>query len=93
MKIRPVGTELFHADGQNDMTELIITFRNFANAPKQQRQTCVLGVHVLLIVTTPHRKTHMNTVTTITFYHSGRNTSGFACQTAATPKPVAAFLR
>jgi hypothetical protein len=34
MKIRPVGAELFHADGQTDMTKLILTFRNFVNAPK-----------------------------------------------------------
>jgi Fe-S-cluster formation regulator IscX/YfhJ len=46
MKIRPVGAELFHADGQThrqaegrtvrqtDMKKLIVTFRNFANAPK-----------------------------------------------------------
>jgi len=38
MKICPVGGELFHADGltdkQTDMTKLIVTFRNFANAPK-----------------------------------------------------------
>jgi len=31
--IRPVGTELFHADGQRDMTKLIAAFHNFANAP------------------------------------------------------------
>jgi len=38
MKIRPVGTELFHADGQTDrqtdMTKLIVAFHNFANPPK-----------------------------------------------------------
>ena len=34
VNIRPVGTELFHADGQTDMTKLIVTFRNFANAYK-----------------------------------------------------------
>ena len=41
-KIRPVGTELFHVDwlkdgrtdGQTDMAKLIISFRNFAKAPK-----------------------------------------------------------
>ena len=33
MKIRQLGAELFHADGQTDMTILIITFPNFANAP------------------------------------------------------------
>jgi len=34
MKIRPVGAELFHANRRTDMTKLIVTFRNFANAPK-----------------------------------------------------------
>jgi hypothetical protein len=33
LKIRPVGAELFHADWQMDMN-LIVAFRNFANAPK-----------------------------------------------------------
>ena len=34
IKIRPVGAELFLADGQTDMTKLIVAFHNFANAPK-----------------------------------------------------------
>ena len=36
MTIRPVGAEMPHADGrtERDMTNLILTFRNFANAPK-----------------------------------------------------------
>jgi hypothetical protein len=34
MNIRPVGAELFYADGQTDITELIAAFRTFANAPK-----------------------------------------------------------
>jgi hypothetical protein len=29
-----VGPPLFHADGQTDMTKLIVAFRNFVNAPK-----------------------------------------------------------
>jgi hypothetical protein len=33
MKIRPVGSELFHADGRTDTMKLIVFFRNFANAP------------------------------------------------------------
>jgi hypothetical protein len=52
MKIRPVGAELFHADGRTDgqterrtegqadrrtdMTKLTVALRNFANAPKNQ---------------------------------------------------------
>jgi len=35
MKIRPVGDELFHADGQTGMTKLTVAFLNFANAPKK----------------------------------------------------------
>jgi len=35
MKIRPVGAELFHADGQTDESKLILAFRNFANSPTQ----------------------------------------------------------
>jgi hypothetical protein len=38
VKIRILGAELFHANrqknGRTDMSRLIITFRNFANAPK-----------------------------------------------------------
>ena len=34
MEIRAVGTELFHDDGQKDVTKLIFAFRNFAYAPK-----------------------------------------------------------
>jgi hypothetical protein len=34
MKMSPVGADLLHVDGQEDMTKLIFAFRNFANKPK-----------------------------------------------------------
>jgi len=34
MKIRLVGAELCHVDGQTDMTKPIVALRSFANAPK-----------------------------------------------------------
>jgi len=34
MKIRPVGAELFHADGHTHMMKLMITFLSFVNMPK-----------------------------------------------------------
>ena len=34
MKVRSVGTELFSADGQTDITKLIVAFHNSGNAPK-----------------------------------------------------------
>jgi len=33
MKIRPVGSELFHAGGWMDMTKVTVAFCNFTNAP------------------------------------------------------------
>jgi len=38
MKIHPEGAELFHADGQTDMTNLIVAFHSFANALKCDSQ-------------------------------------------------------
>jgi hypothetical protein len=35
LKIRPMGVDLFPANGQTDMTKLIVAFRNFAIAPKK----------------------------------------------------------
>jgi len=32
MKIRPLVAELFHVEGQTDMTKLTVAFRSFANA-------------------------------------------------------------
>ena len=34
INIRPVGAELFHADGRTDVTKIIVACRNFANALK-----------------------------------------------------------
>jgi hypothetical protein len=34
MEIRPVGAELFYADGRTDMTKLTVAFRNFADVSK-----------------------------------------------------------
>jgi hypothetical protein len=42
MKIHPVGAKLFHAervDRQTDITNLIVVYRNAANAPKTQSVT------------------------------------------------------
>jgi hypothetical protein len=38
MKIPAVVAELFHADGQTDMTKVIGTFRNFAKVPKNKEE-------------------------------------------------------
>ena len=42
LKIRPVGGEMFHADGRTGMTKLWVAFRNFANAPEKQRKVTSL---------------------------------------------------
>ena len=43
MKIRPVGAELFHADGRTDTMKLIVAFHNFAYSPKKR------GWHTLIL--------------------------------------------
>jgi hypothetical protein len=49
MQIRPVGAELFHAhiqtDGPTDKTQLIVAFRNYANAPKKRRKNKYIFTH------------------------------------------------
>jgi len=37
MEILPGAAKLFHADRRTDMTKLIVPFRNFANAPTNER--------------------------------------------------------
>jgi hypothetical protein len=44
IKIRPVGAELLHADGQTDMKKLIVAFRNFVNASKNATCASFFGV-------------------------------------------------
>jgi len=40
MKIRLVGTDLFHADRPTDMTKLAVAFLHFfSNTPKSRRAT------------------------------------------------------
>jgi hypothetical protein len=50
MKIRPVGAELFYAEGRAarraDIYEEAVTFRNFANAPNNCRMWKILTVWV-----------------------------------------------
>ena len=40
MKIRLVGVEMFHADKQTDMTQLVFAFRSTAKGPKKHINTC-----------------------------------------------------
>ena len=36
MKIRPVGAEMFQADGRIDITKLIVALRSYWNVPKSE---------------------------------------------------------
>ena len=47
MKIRSVGDELLHTDGQTYMTKLLVACRNFANAPNKYYCCYYYGVHYL----------------------------------------------
>jgi len=41
MTVRPVGAELFHADGRKDITKLTAAFRNCADAPRNNPPSTV----------------------------------------------------
>jgi hypothetical protein len=58
MKIRPMGSELFHSDERTDMTKLIVASRNFANAYKNSSICSELDV---LITTNEDRWTPVYT--------------------------------
>ena len=47
IKIRPMGAELFHADGHTDITKLIVAFCNFANASKNFQHESLLQAFVI----------------------------------------------
>ena len=42
MKIRTVGAELCHADGQTHVTKLKVAFRKLAKAPKETKASAQL---------------------------------------------------
>jgi hypothetical protein len=50
MTIHTEAAELFHADGQTDITTMIVAFRNFANALKN----AVLYISLLIPYTTSY---------------------------------------
>ena len=70
MKIHPMGTELFHADGQTVITKLVVAFRNFVNAPKNDHmfRLCFLiiirsyntYITILVRVTRSHLHKHIH---------------------------------
>jgi hypothetical protein len=65
MKIRPVSAELFHANGQTDMTKLIVAFRDFGKAPK--KTLLCKTAFTLVQVSCPDHKpsTNMNNIRTV----------------------------
>ena len=50
IKIRPVGAELFHADGRTDMMKLMDIFRNFANVPNNGAIFCPLASSLMCFI-------------------------------------------
>jgi len=56
MKIRPVGADMFHADRRTDMTKLIVTLHNYANAPKNSVLRRQLTLQIPVICTQNMKK-------------------------------------
>jgi hypothetical protein len=47
MKMRPLGADLFLADGRKGKTQVLLAFRNFANAPKIERSAHTVYLYLL----------------------------------------------
>ena len=58
MKIREIGTELFHADGKTDKTKLIVVLRNFANAPESDGLLWIRWIEKLQVKAAGNRGEH-----------------------------------
>ena len=55
-----MGAKLFHVDGQMDMTKLVVSFRNFANAPKNKTMyACKQKVQKLQYKTSQYKYLHI----------------------------------
>ena len=58
MKIRPVGAELFHADGRTDgrtdMTKLIVAFHNFAYTYTVHCSLSISCTAAMFVTASPH---------------------------------------
>jgi hypothetical protein len=44
-----VEAELFHADGRTDIKELLVAFRNFANAPKKRSLRGTTAAYIITV--------------------------------------------
>jgi hypothetical protein len=64
MLMRPVAAELFHTDRRTDMTKLLVSFRNFENAPKN------LYICTSIITTHLWHSAQLNIGTNSPFYHT-----------------------
>ena len=60
MKICSVGAELYHAVGRTDMAKLIITFRNFTNAPKTSKEGHLFFLSLFFLVSITYNKTTLD---------------------------------
>jgi hypothetical protein len=47
MEIRPVVADLFHSDGQTDMTKTTVAFRNFTNTSEDKTINSIACVHLV----------------------------------------------
>jgi len=57
MEIRPVGAELFNADGRTDMSKLIVALRDFAkSAPKKGARGFVYSRKLFSVLSVYKRK-------------------------------------
>jgi len=74
-KICPVEAELFHVDRWTDITQLLVTFHNFANVPKNKPPPClhllpaITMLSMVVYITEEHYEKPVRTVGTAAKIH------------------------
>jgi hypothetical protein len=88
MKIRPVGAELFHADGRTDrqagMRKLIVAFRNFANV-RENCRPAVLGTIYLVYIFNIYVYFSFIVLINLTAYYGNISSHLAQCQVSRAP--------
>jgi len=76
MKIRPVGAQLFHTDGETDMTKLTVAFLNVAKVRNESQNfiNTLLGLRRQRRQTLPKRR-HIMTILRTLFFRSHKSRS------------------
>jgi hypothetical protein len=95
MKIRPMGIEVFHADGRTGVTKLLVVFLNFVKAPTKNHTTAT-RITLSLFPVTPEELLLSNCSKAFFVYSNtllGRDNQNRKCTTNLLPDTTLYYCR